>query len=43
MLGLAITDQFIGASSDRYAEVLSIFQSLRDPYEKKVTMYIHRR
>jgi hypothetical protein len=34
MLGLAITDQFIGASSDRYAEVLSIFQSLRDPYER---------
>jgi hypothetical protein len=34
MLGLAITDQFIGASSDRYAEGLSIFQSLRDPYER---------
>jgi tetratricopeptide (TPR) repeat protein len=34
LLGLAITDQFIGASSDRYAEVLSIFQSLRDPYER---------
>jgi tetratricopeptide (TPR) repeat protein len=34
MLGLAITDQFIGASSDRYTEVLSIFQSLRDPYER---------
>ncbi|HET8921537.1 MAG TPA: hypothetical protein VFN26_00925 [Candidatus Acidoferrum sp.] len=34
MLGLAITDQFIGASSDRYAEVLSVFQSLRDPYER---------
>jgi tetratricopeptide (TPR) repeat protein len=34
LLGLAITDQFIGASSDRYAEVLSIFQNLRDPYEQ---------
>jgi len=34
MLGLAITDQFIGASSDRYAEVQSIFQGLRDPYEQ---------
>jgi hypothetical protein len=34
MLGLAITDQFIGAASDRYAEALSIFQSLRDPYER---------
>ena len=34
MLGLAITDQFIGAASDRYIEVQSIFQGLRDPYEK---------
>src|SRR5229473_3238910 len=34
MLGLAITDQFIGAAADRYPEVLSIFQSLRDPYER---------
>ena len=34
LLGLAITDQFIGASSDRYAEVESIFKSLRDPYEQ---------
>jgi hypothetical protein len=33
MLGLAITDQFTGASSDRYAEVQGIFHSLRDPYE----------
>src|SRR6267378_1183625 len=28
MLGLAITDQFIGAASDRYLEVQSIFQGL---------------
>ena len=34
MLGLAITDQFIGAAADRYPEVLSIFESLRDPYER---------
>ncbi len=34
MLGLAITDQFIGATSDRYAEVQSIFQGLREPYER---------
>lgn len=34
MLGLAITDQFSGTASDRYAEVHSIFQSLRDSYER---------
>jgi hypothetical protein len=34
MLGLTITDQFLGISSDRYNEVLSIFQGLRDPYER---------
>ncbi len=34
MLGLAITDQFIGASRDRFGEAQSIFQSLRDPYEQ---------
>src|SRR2546422_205714 len=34
MLGLAITDQFIGAASDRYLEVQSIFQGLRDPYKQ---------
>ena len=34
MLGLAITDQFTGAAADRYAEAHSIFQSLRDPYER---------
>ena len=33
-LGLAITDQFTGAAGDRYAEVQSIFQGLRDPYER---------
>jgi len=34
LLGLAMTDQFIGATSDRYLEVESIFQGLRDPYEQ---------
>jgi len=34
MLGLTITDQFIGATTDRYTEAHSIFQSLRDPYER---------
>jgi len=34
MLGLAITDQFTGEATDRYAEVEKIFQSLTDPYER---------
>lgn len=34
LLGLAMTDQFLGVSGDRYAEVLKIFTSLRDPYER---------
>ena len=34
-LGLAITDQFTGEPSDRYAEVEKIFQSLADPYERQ--------
>jgi hypothetical protein len=29
-----MTDQFIGAASDRYIEAQSIFQGLRDPYER---------
>lgn len=33
-LGLAITDQFTGRGGDRYAEVQSLFSSLRDPYER---------
>lgn len=44
MLGLAITDQFIGAASDRTNEVQSIFQSLRDPYEQHYyTGLLHER
>lgn len=34
MLGLAITDQFLGGMADHEAEVLAIFQGLRDPYER---------
>ena len=34
VLGLAITDQFTGGASDRYAEAEGIFQSLSDPYER---------
>jgi tetratricopeptide (TPR) repeat protein len=33
-LGLAITDQFTGGASDRYAEVEAIFERLVDPYER---------
>jgi tetratricopeptide (TPR) repeat protein len=33
-LGLAVTDQFTGGPSDRYAEVEKIFQSLADTYER---------
>lgn len=34
LLGLAITDQFTGGVSDRYAEVARIFQSLTSAYER---------
>jgi len=34
LLGLTLTDQFIGARTDRYAEVEAAFQSLKDPYER---------
>jgi tetratricopeptide (TPR) repeat protein len=35
MLGLAMTDQFTGQGSDRYAEVESIFGRLTDPYKRQ--------
>ena len=38
MLGLAITDQFLGTSTDRYAEVGTLFGSLRDAYERNYYM-----
>lgn len=34
LLGLAITDQFDGGPSDRWAEVEAIFQSLSNRYER---------
>jgi tetratricopeptide (TPR) repeat protein len=33
-LGLALTDQFAGAASDRYADAESAFQQLSDAYER---------
>lgn len=33
-LGLAITDQFTGHASDRYAEAEKLFDHLADPYEQ---------
>jgi tetratricopeptide (TPR) repeat protein len=34
LLGLALTDQFAGHSSDRYNETKDIFLHLNDPYER---------
>jgi len=34
MLGLALTDQFTGQVTDRYAEAQSLFENLADPYER---------
>jgi len=34
LLGLSITDQFNGETSDRYAEAENIFSSLTDPYSR---------
>jgi tetratricopeptide (TPR) repeat protein len=34
LLGLAITDQFDGKATNRYAEVDRIFRNLSDPYER---------
>ncbi len=34
LLGLALTDQFVGGAADRHSEAESAFQSLRDPYER---------
>jgi tetratricopeptide (TPR) repeat protein len=44
-LGLAMTDQFLGRASDRYAEVESIFQRLTDSYERQyyIGLLIERR
>jgi len=34
LLGLTITDQFEGQTSDRYGEAEKMFQNLSDPYER---------
>jgi len=38
LLGLTLTDQFLGVSSDRYGEVESAFRSLKDAYERSYYM-----
>lgn len=44
LLGLAITDQFNGGPSDRFAEAESVFQILKDPYERiYYTGIVHER
>jgi len=37
-LGLAITDQFGGQASDRYADAEKVFRQLTDPYERAYYM-----
>lgn len=39
-LGLAITDQFTGSPSDRYADAENAFRELNDPYERLYYMGI---
>ena len=34
LLGLALTDQFVGGAADRHIEAENVFERLRDPYEK---------
>ncbi len=34
LLGLALTDQFTGGPSDRYADAENAFRQLNDPYER---------
>ena len=34
LLGLALTDQFVGGAADRHPEAEGVFQSLHDPYER---------
>jgi hypothetical protein len=44
LLGLAITDQFAGGPADRHAEAESLFQGLRDAYERLYyTGIVHER
>ena len=44
LLGLALTDQFTGAGTDRYREAGEIFEKLSDPYERLYyTAILHER
>ena len=44
MLGLAITDQFIGQSWDRFGEAENAFRQLTDPYDRAYYMgLLHER
>jgi tetratricopeptide (TPR) repeat protein len=44
LLGLAITDQFTGSASDRYADAENTFQQLSDRYERLYYMgLLHER
>jgi tetratricopeptide (TPR) repeat protein len=44
LLGLALTDQFSGAGTDRYRETEEIFQTLSNPYERLYyTAILHER
>jgi hypothetical protein len=44
LLGLALTDQFTGAGSDRYRETERVFDKLSDPYERLYyTGIVHER
>jgi hypothetical protein len=44
LLALSITDQFAGGPADRHSEAESIFQGLKDPYERLYyTGIVHER
>ncbi len=44
LLALSITDQFTGGAADRYTEAESLFQGLKDPYERLYyTGIVHER
>jgi len=44
LLALSITDQFTGGPADRHSEAESIFQGLKDPYERLYyTGIVHER
>ena len=44
LLALSITDQFSGGPADRHSEAESIFQALKDPYERLYyTGIVHER